>query len=382
MEKVNILYVITKLELGGAQKQLLSLIQQLDKERFQPFLFTASEGLLIPEALSVRNLILKRSRWLERPINPLNDLLALIELYVFIKRNKIAIVHTHSSKAGILGRFAAHLIKVKVIIHTVHGWSFNDYQPSPIRYLFIRLERFVAKFTRRLIVVSSYDMRGGLENRIGNESKYIIIRYGIKHTDFGIIDHGIRGELGINPQDLVVGMISCFKPQKSPQDFISLAYLVNQNLPEARFLLVGDGVMRKHIEKLVCKFSLKKNVIFTGWRKDIPRILSAIDVFVLTSLWEGIPVSILEAMASSKPVVATDTGGVAEVITNEKTGFLVVPGDTKTMSKRLMALLNDKSLRESIGRNANQSLSSDFCCEKMAKNIQDLYKNLILDRKP
>ena len=129
MHKTNLLYIITKLELGGAQKQLLSLIKGLDKQVYNIFLFTAKDGLLIKEALALDGLILNRSRFLERKINPLKDLLALIEIYGFIKKNRIQIVHTHSSKAGILGRLAAGLAKTKIIIHTVHGWSFHDYQP-------------------------------------------------------------------------------------------------------------------------------------------------------------------------------------------------------------------------------------------------------------
>ncbi|MCM8781311.1 MAG: glycosyltransferase, partial [Candidatus Omnitrophica bacterium] len=120
--------MITKLELGGAQKQLLSLIRKLDRKEFQPFLYTAKNGLLIPEASSIVDLTLEKSRFLERPLNPLKDILALVDIYFFIKKNKISIVHTHSSKAGILGRLAARLAGVKLVLHTVHGWGFDDYQ--------------------------------------------------------------------------------------------------------------------------------------------------------------------------------------------------------------------------------------------------------------
>jgi hypothetical protein len=186
--------VITKLELGGAQKQLLSLITRLDKERFNIFLFTAQDGLLIKEASSITGLTIKKSRYLERPINPLKDLLALIEIYKFIKKNNIDIVHTHSSKAGILGRFVARLAKVKFIIHTVHGWSFNDYQPLFMRSVFIGLERLSARFTHKLIVVSYYDRKKGLKNRIAREDKYRLIRYGIEYTEFISGDQKIKEE--------------------------------------------------------------------------------------------------------------------------------------------------------------------------------------------
>lgn len=377
MKKINLLYVITKLELGGAQKQLLNLIDNLDREKFNLFLITAKDGLLLKEALSLNGLIVKKSKWLERSINPLKDLLALIEIYRFIKRNKIKIIHTHSSKAGILGRFAAKLAKVKVIIHTVHGWSFNDYQPSLLKIFFIWLERITAKFTDKLIVVSNYDKQKGLIHYIGKENKYHLIYYGINYLEFNIKNQNIRKELGINAGDLVVGMVSCFKPQKSPLDFIRLAFLVNQILPDVKFLLVGDGILHKHIERLINRFNLQKQVILTSWRKDISRILTGIDIFVLTSLWEGLPISVLEAMASCKPVIATDTGGIREVIIEGKTGFLVQPQDIKKMSVKLITLLKNENLRKQIGQNARDYLSFNFYLKDMIENNQNLYGNLI-----
>ncbi|MDD4893961.1 MAG: glycosyltransferase, partial [Candidatus Omnitrophica bacterium] len=263
--------MITKLELGGAQNQVLSLIKHLDQSKFRLFLFTAQDGLLIPEAEAIKGLTLRKSRCLERPINPLRDFLALIAIYRFIKKNNIRIVHTHSSKAGILGRMAAKLAKVGVIIHTVHGWSFNDYQPGLVRWFYIWLERIIAQFTDSIIVVSSHDKQQGIANRIGADNKYSIIHYGIDYAQFSVKGQGIREELGISASDLMVCMVSCFKPQKSPQDFIRLASLINESFPNAKFILVGDGILREKIERLIHKLNLQGQVILTGWRRDIPR---------------------------------------------------------------------------------------------------------------
>jgi len=380
MQRINLLYVITKLELGGAQKQLLSLIKHLNKEKFKLFLFTARDGLLLSEALSINGLVVKKSRWLERPINPLKDLLALIEIYRFIKKNNIEIVHTHSSKAGILGRWAAKLAKAKIILHTVHGWSFHDYQPRFQQWFFIWQERITAQFTDKLIIVSNYDKQKGLDNYIGNENKYTLIRYGIDYTEFNIRKPDIRKELGIDTHDLVVGMVTCFKPQKSPQDFIKLAFLVKKIIPDVKFLLIGDGILRKKIERSIHKFNLQKQVILTGWRRDIPRILSAIDIFVLTSLWEGLPIAVLEAMASSKPIISTDTGGVKEVIVEGKSGFLVPSRDMNKMSQRLAVLLNDENLRTQIGQNARKSLDSNFALTNMIRKSESLYEDLLREK--
>lgn len=378
MPKINLLYVITKLELGGAQKQLLSLITLLDRRGYNVFLFTEKNGLLVHKALSIDGLVVGRSKWLERPINPLKDFFALIEICRFVKKNKIKLVHTHSSKAGILGRWAAELAGAETIIHTVHGWSFNDYQPWLRKKFFVWLERLTARFTDRFIVVSRCDKQRGLTNRIGTEDKYKLIPYGIDYTEFsGVQGQGIRSELGIGSQDLVIGMIACFKPQKCPQDFIKLAHLVNQTMPNVKYVLVGDGILRKQIERLILKFSLQKQVILTGWRSDIAKILSAIDVFVLTSLWEGLPVTVLEAMAASRPVVASNTGGIAEVIKEGENGFLTLCRDINNMSERLIALLKNEALRKQISQNTKNSLGFDFSIENMVRNTQVLYENLI-----
>ena len=379
MPKIRLLYIITKLELGGAQKQLLSLVASLDKERFEIFLFTAHDGLLMKEALGIEAISVARSRFLDRPLNTIKDILALFEICLYIKKNKIDIVHTHSSKAGIIGRLAAGLAKTKVIIHTVHGWSFNDYQPRLVREFIIWLERLAAFFTYKLIVVSKYDLKIGLQNHIGKEDKCQLISYGIDFSEFNVKDTSIRKELGINEGDLVIGTVACLKPQKSPLDFVRLCLLANQDgkldaaAGRVKFVLVGDGVLRSRVERLIAKHNLRQSLILTGWRRDIPRILSALDVFALTSLWEGLPIALLEAMAANLPVLATDTGGVAEVVVNGKTGFLTQRQDVFSLSEKLLIMLKDKELRTQMGQNGRDCLRSDFTVENMVKTTQGLY---------
>lgn len=377
MPKIHILFVVTKLELGGAQKQLLTLIRHLDQNKYKPFLFTAAEGYLVAQAQSINGLTLERSKALERAINPFKDLRALIEIIRFIKKNNIRVVHTHSSKAGIIGRLAARFAGADVIVHTVHGWSFNDYQPYFLRNLFVLLERITSLFTDRLIVVSNHDKFKGLNNGIGKEEQYSLIRYGIDGKEFMGEDKNVRKELRLSPTDLTVGMISCLKPQKSPEDFIKLAFLVNQCLPHTKFILIGDGILRKKIEKLISKFHLGQEIILTGWREDIPEILAGIDVFVLTSLWEGLPLSVLEAMAASRPVVATHTGGIEDVVIDGQTGFLVNRRPLVKMAEKVTMLLRDGHLRRGMGQRARDFLASDFSTQGMAKQNQDLYESLI-----
>jgi len=380
MRKITLLYVITKLELGGAQKQLLSLIRHLDREKFNLLLFTAHQGLLMEEAFSMAGLTVRKSRWLQRPLNPFKDFFALIEIFLFIKKNKVDIVHTHSSKAGIIGRFAAALAGIKGIIHTVHGWSFNNYQSFFIRIFYIWLERFAAVFTDRLVVVSEHDKRIGLRYGIGKNDKYTLIRYGIDYDVFGIKDQNIKKELGIQDNERVVTMVSCLKPQKAPQDFIRLASLVVNVLPHVKFILVGDGSLRRMVERAADTFGVKGRVIMTGWRYDVPRILSVTDVLVLTSLWEGLPIAVLEGIACAKPAIATDTGGIKEVIKNGESGFLVSPRDTRTMSEKLIVLLKDRQLCSSMGQKGKTALGEDFTRERMVSSTQNMYARLIQDK--
>ena len=377
--KINILYVITKLELGGAQKQLLSLIRGLDKERFNPYLLTACDGLLIDAAKNIPGLRLIRCRFLERPIRPIKDILALFSIYRFIKASNIDIVHTHSSKAGILGRLAAKACGVRVIIHTVHGWSFHNYQSRIAYYLYLFLEKLCAGFSGAIIVVSQWDKRQAAQESIGRQNRHKLIRYAINYDEFKNKETAskVRKELGLSDTDLAIGMVACFKPQKAPLDFIKLASVIKKDFPHAKFILVGDGVLRKRICALINRLNLKEQIILTGWRNDIASILSCLDVFVLTSLWEGLPIVVLEAMAAGLPVVATDTGGISEVVLHGETGYLVKPHDIEALQYNLRELLMKPNLRKDFSQLATSFLeSNEYSSDNMLRETTQLYSDL------
>lgn len=382
--KINILYIITKLELGGAQKQLLSLVRGLDKERFNPYILTACNGLLIDEAEEIPGLRLIRCRFIDRPIRPIKDILALFFICRFIKKNNIDIVHTHSSKAGILGRLAAKASGTRTIIHTVHGWSFHDYQPWVVYCFYLFLEKLCACFSSAIIVVSQWDKMRALQRKVGGQDKFKLIRYGINHEEFkssaGV--SRIRKDFGLSGGDLAVGMTACFKPQKSPLDFIKLASVITKELPNVKFILLGDGILRKKICALIDKLDLKKQIILAGWRNDVASVLPCLDVFVLTSLWEGLPIAVLEAMSAGLPVVATNTGGISEVVLDGKTGFLVKPRDIEALHERLKELLMKISLRKEFSSLAAATLeSNEYSLDSMLKNTTQLYLDLYVGGK-
>lgn len=373
VDKINLLYVITKLELGGAQKQLLSLIQGLDRTRYNIFLFTAREGILMDEALAAPGLRVYRSRFMERAVNPFFDIPAFFELVCFIRREKIEIVHTHSSKAGILGRFAAAAAGVQKVYHTVHGWPFHDFQFPLARWFFVFLERCAAAVTTRIIVVSTHDKKRGLTYRICGEGRYSLVRYGIDAAAFEEARPAVRKSLGIPEGAPVVAMVSCFKPQKAVRDFIAVARDVCAVRSDAVFMIAGDGIQRRAIGKMIEAYGLKGRIILLGWRRDIAELLASCDVFMLTSLWEGMPISVIEAMAASRSVIVTDTGGVRELVKDGDTGFLVPCRDTDAMSRKLLTLLHDPTMRARIGKKAHDSLQDHYSTRRMAQETQLLY---------
>ncbi|MDD4899140.1 MAG: glycosyltransferase family 4 protein [Candidatus Omnitrophica bacterium] len=359
--------------------QLFELIRSLTENKdFRLFLFTAQEGLLSDDFGKINGLTIRKSKSLERTINPWKDLKAIIEIYSFIKKNKIKIVHTHSSKAGILGRTAAKLAGAKCIIHTVHGWPFHQYQPRALRNLYLFLERKAAGFSDKLVVVSQYDRERGLSHSVGKVDQYHLIRYGIDYGFFNqqTQNRQVKAEFGLGEDGLLVANISCFKPQKSVLDFIRAADLVLKKISGVKFILVGDGALRGKIEKLILGLGLQEKIILTGWRRDIPRILSATDCLVLTSLWEGLPISALEALASGCPVVATDTGGIKEVIKDGKNGFLVPQKDPLALAEKIIFLLYNNALRKSMGSDSLEFLKAEFDLRNSCAMHRQLYADL------
>ncbi len=374
---IRVLFVLTKPELGGAQKHVLSLLENIDKTLFELNLYTAKNGYLAESFCSLPGVRVFFSSFLDRDFSPFKDILALIDLYFFIKKNRFEIVHTHSSKAGVIGRIAARLAGVKFIVHTVHGWSFNSYQSKYAYWIAVALERLCARFTHVLIVVASMDQARGLKLAIKPLDAYVLIRCGIRFNDYQrpvASNRMIRTRLGISPDCQIVGTVACWKPQKDPLSFLRMAKELKQTIPEVKFLMVGDGVFKVKINSFLHDNDLVSDVILTGWRDDIPDILSIMDVFILTSLYEGLPVVVLEAMAANIAVIATDTGGVGDVIIPGETGELVEPGNYPAMTAKVAFLLKNTAIRQRLAINANlKVMSEEFSIEGTSRSIEQVY---------
>jgi len=380
---IRVLHPITRLIVGGAQENTLLTAELLDKEQFQAEVVcgsqTGTEGSLIEEARA-RGINLTVMPYLVRQISPAQDLRACYHLIQIMRHGKYTIVHTHSSKAGILGRLAAHLARVPVIVHTVHGWSFHDYMSPLARIIYIWLERFSARISDALIVVTQKDIDKGLSVGIGNPDQYHLIRSAIPLDVFDpnkIKPSTLRQSLGIPIDAIVIGNVGRFSPQKNPLDWIRVAGQISKERSNVHFLIVGDGPLRGEVEAALKEVGISDRTILTGLRRDIPQLISAMDIFLLTSLWEGLPRVIPQAMSMGIPVVAYAADGTMDAIQDGVNGFLCPPGGVKQLANRCVELVNDAELRAKLGKSGSQFSRREFDLQRMINNIQDLYLSLV-----
>jgi glycosyltransferase involved in cell wall biosynthesis len=383
IEKFNVLHPITRMIVGGAQENTMYTAEMLDYSRFHTEILcgpqTGSEGSLIEETRQ-RDVPMIIIPDLVRQISPLQDMRTLRNLTSLVRANQYSIVHTHSSKAGILGRLAARNAGVPIIIHTVHGWSFHEYLSTPVRALYIMLERWAAKFTDALIVVAERDIHKGLNVKIGKPNQYKLIRSAIPLEEFdpSIVDRqSVRRELGIPENAPVVGNVGRFSEQKNPLDWTRVAGIIGRSHPSVHFLLVGDGPLRAQVFDRLEQEGIAERTILTGLRRDIPPLISAMDIFLLTSLWEGLPRVIPQSMAMRKPVVAFRVDGVSEAIHDGQTGFLCSPGDVSAMAQRCSYLIENPVERKVFGESGRAYTIEEFNLYKMIAQIEDVYETLI-----
>jgi glycosyltransferase involved in cell wall biosynthesis len=376
----RVAHVITRLELGGAQQNTLYCARNHDRRRFDVTLVAGAGGVLDDDARTIPDAEIHIVPWLRHPISPLQDAIAVRRLRDLFRRTGVDLVHTHSSKAGILGRIAARLARVPAIVHTVHGWSFNDVQPAWQRALYVRLERMAARWSDRLVTVSSRDREKGLAARIGTRNRYDVIHSGIEVDAFrrpGRPRDEMRRELGFGPDDVVVGSVANMKPQKAPLDFVRTAAAARTRDPRLRFLFAGDGPLRNQVERLVDELGVGDVVCLLGWRRDVADLFHAMDVFLLNSLFEGLPRSVLQAMAAGVPVVATSVDGTVEVVDDGRTGLLVPPGDPQAAADAVARMAGDDELRQGCVVEARGVLGGSFDVRVMLDELERLYCSLL-----
>jgi len=382
MRKIRVAHIITRLNTGGAQEVALSLASLADKDRFESVFVSGPEGFS-KEMADGWNVNVTIIPGLIREINPVKDLAALIRLYLFIKKNNFDIVHAHTSKAGFIGRMAARLAGVPVIFYTPHGSVFQMTCCGPItKFILSRIENFAASFTDKIIACSKDEKDDFLKHGVAREDKYTIIYWGVRQERF-LKDHDKvlkRKEFNIPQDAILIANIGRLVPQKGHAFCLEAFKILIHTFPAARLLVAGDGELRQEIESNINKMGLGDNVIMAGERKDVPEILSASDIFLHTSLWEGMPIVIIEAMLAGKPIVATRVGGVPELIEDGISGLLVPPRDSQALAAAVRRLINDRFFAENIGRVAQQSAREKFSLDLMIKNTEGLYNRFIISK--
>lgn len=378
--RLKVCRIITRLIVGGAQETAVNLSRLLDPQRFETMLVSGPprgpEGSLVEEARGsgVRVIIVPS---LVRRLDPALYWRAYRELRRIIREEKPDIVHTHSTEAGILGRWAAHREGVPVIIHTVHGWGFHDHMNPALRSLNIAVERRTARFTGGLVVVSERDREKGLAAGIGRPEQYRLIRSAIDLQPFrgvGEDSKTARRRLDIPDGRKVVGSVGRLSPQKDPLAFVRIARKVVDRRSDTHFVFLGDGPMRNEVEGLVVDLQLRDHLSLPGLRRDIPQLLRSFDVFTLTSRWEGLPRAVVESMAAGVPVVAFAVDGLAEVL-GGACGVQVPPGNEVAHSEALIELLDDPARARMLAERAAARVA-EFDLPHMVENTHRLYEEL------
>ena len=381
---MRVTHIITRLVVGGAQENTVASVLGLrQKPGVEVHLIsgptTGPEGSLESEFADTPE-ILTRVPELVRPIHPLKDWFALRRLEKILREQKPDIVHTHSGKAGILGRLAARRAGVPVILHHIHGPSFGPFQGPPANWIFTAAERYAAGVTTHFVCSAQAMTRLYLAAGIGRPEMFTRIFSGFPVEPFANAanDPALRSQLGLAPDAFVIGKIARLAPLKGHEDLLAAFQKLLPQFPRARLLLVGDGRLRTQLEARARKLGLADKAVFTGLVPpgEVPRYVGIMDCLAHLSAREALSRALPQALAAGKPVVSYDFDGADEVCLDGETGFLVRTGDTATVTQRLFQLANDAPLRERLGRRGQQFVRENFAVEQMVDNLYHLYLKL------
>jgi len=385
---MRICHVITRLIVGGAQENTLLTCRELQARGHDLTLLagpqTGPEGSMHLDA-QAGGYDVRTVHSLRREVNPWYDWVALAELRDILGQLNPDIVHTHSSKAGILARLAARDVGVPVIVHTIHGMSFNRTQPLPVRWLYTCLERYCADFTHRFICVADAMTDQAVAAGVAPRDRFVTIRSGIELTRFDpeLYDgRAVRGRLGLPADAVVVATIARLSPNKGYEQLIEAVRLAAAIEPRLRFLWIGDGPSRPHYQRRLDELDLADRVHMAGLVRpeQIPELLAASDMLAHASLWEGLPRATVQALLMGRPAVCFDIDGSCEVVVDQQTGRLVPMGDVTSLANGICELAADARQRTALGRAGRQLCLEQFDCRVMVDRIEGVYFDLAGER--
>jgi glycosyltransferase involved in cell wall biosynthesis len=368
---------------GGTRRHLLDLLEGLPRERFEllPVVsvrrggeFEADVARLRAAGGRVEIVPMKR-----RPA-PLADLLSLYKMWRLFRRERPDIVHAHGSKGGLLGRLAARLAGVRRVCHTPHFYPFQ-WTKGLRRSVYLAVERLLWRLSDRIVAVGQGQAQVALGARVASRERLAVIPNGVDAGKFARLaapEHraAVRRELGLADDDLAVGMVARLAPQKGCGHFLRAARLVAEREGRARFLLIGSGPLLPYLAALAGDLGIAGRVMLLGHRADAERLYAAMDLFVLSSLWEGLPYVILEAQASGLAVVASRIPGCEELVADGRTGYLVSMQDEAQIAARILHLLQEPARRAELGRLGRARVEKDFRLDRFLALHAELYSGM------
>jgi len=391
MEKIKVIHVITRFDKGGAAENTFLTVKGLDSNKYEVILIRglsyesnmgSSETSAVESCLEdagrngVRILTIPE---LVRRIYPLGDLRAFFKLIRMFREERPHIVHTHTSKAGILGRWAARLAGVPAIIHTPHGHVFWGYFNKWETKIFIFLERLTATITDRIITLTGQEKKDHLRCHIAGEAKFAVIHSGVelsRFSDAQINPDDAKKMLGIPKGTFVVGTVGRLTTIKGHKYLIEAARKILLIRPDMTFIFLGDGELMNDLKAQAASLGIYDKVKFLGWREDVAEVMSTFDLFVLPSLNEGMGKVLVEAMAMGKPIIASHVGGISDLVKNEENGLLVPPEDAEAIA-RSISILHSKPLKRKEMGEKGRAIAVEYGADSMVQKIDRLYKELV-----
>jgi glycosyltransferase involved in cell wall biosynthesis/SAM-dependent methyltransferase len=384
--QIRVLRLVARMNLGGPAHQVSLLSARLDPERYRTLLVTGGVGPGEEEHTDLDGVTIRRLESLGPDIRPLQDLRALIALIGLIREFRPTIVHTHTAKAGLLGRVATLFTSGRrpLTIHTYHGHVLSGYFGGVKTGIFRTLERLLARVSDVLIGVSAATVDELVEIGVAPRSKFTVIPLGLKLDDFLELDPtpdpDVRRELGVRDGDVLFTYTGRLAPIKRPDTMLRALAIARGNGAPISVAVVGDGELRPEMEGLARELGCSDSVLFLGYRRDLPRIAGGSDAALLTSDNEGTPVALIEAAAAGRPAVATNVGGVSDIVV-EGSGLLAPAGDAVALAAQMVRLAEDTTLRRRMGGRAREHVGARFGATRLLNDLDDLYTELI-DARP
>ncbi|MFH1742570.1 MAG: glycosyltransferase family 4 protein [bacterium] len=387
--RTKIVRIIARLNIGGPAIHVVLLSAGLDTERYETVLVKGRESetegdmMAFAQQRGVEPVIINR---LGRDLNPISDLATLWRVYRLLRRERPDIVHTHTAKAGTLGRIAARLAGVPVVIHTFHGHVLSGYFGPFKTRLFTAIERLLARWSNAIISVSETCRRDLLTLGIADKEKMVTIPLGLELDRFPerVPQRAgqFRKRFGIPPDAPIVSHVARMVPIKRHDVFLRAIPMVLREKPDVRFALVGDGETRPALEDLARDLQLDNRLIWTGFIEEQELIYADMDLLVLTSDNEGLPVAVIEALASARPVIATRVGGVPELITDGVNGYTVEPNNPEQLAEALLKALSNMDRLREMGRAGQQKVLERYNHRRLIHDVDELYQKLLNRAKP